>query len=235
MESDLEEVVEKFAVLERTIADRGAPANTAYQEARKAHKTKVFWVRFLYAGLLLLAAAYLVTQKRKSRYALLYAAFGLAAAWVFWTFLHWHVSPRLINYLARILGIAVLVTLIVGLLRSLHVVSSQRLMKQIREAVLAKRCPSCNFPFYEGRAAYEVLGLDVRRILKFATSKSVQVVKTDESEHHFCQNCGLPITNTCGECGTHKYALLPHCPKCNASTDVVGVFQTHLDSHGRDD
>lgn len=235
VESDLEEIKEEFSILEQTIADRDAPADAAYQEARKAHKTRVFWLRFLYAAFLLLAAAYLAAQKRKSRYALLYAAFGLAGVWVFWTFLQWHVSPRLINYLARILGIAVLATMIVGLLRSLHVVSSQRLMKQIREALLAKRCPNCSFPFYEGRAAYEVLGLDVRRILKFATSKSVQVVKTDESEHHFCQNCGLPITDTCVECGTHKYALLPHCPKCNAQTDVVEAYQTYLDGHGRDE
>ena len=224
-ETEAKEAIED---INKTIADRDQRASTAFNEAVRTYRTKVFFLQLLVIVALLLISAYILIKKRQSLYIVIQMSVVITTAWLFWRFLHEYVPANYLYYVLRMIGIAVLLGLMVQLIRRFHALSKNRLMKQIRDALLAKKCPNCSFPYFEGRAQYEVLGQRDRKILNSAPSGNLQIVKTAEAPHNFCQNCGMPIMDTCKECGAEKFALLPHCPKCNAETDVIETYETHI-------
>ncbi len=216
--------------INKAIADRDQRASTAFNEAVRTYRTKIFFLQLLLIVALLLVSVYILVKKRPSPYIVIYMSVVVTTAWLFWGFLHEYVPKDFLYYVLRLIGVAVLLGLMIQLVRRFHALSKNRLMKQIRDALLAKKCPNCNFPYFEGRAQYEVLGQRDRKILNSAPSGNLQIVKTAEAPHNFCQNCGMPIMDTCKECGAEKFALLPHCPKCNAETDVIGTYEAHINN-----
>ena len=226
----LQEAKEQAEAMAQTIRDRDRRAETAYGDAMATYRTFVFVLRFLYVIPLILLAAYILAKLRRSRYIVIYSAYVAAASWTFWMFLDEYVPHLYLGYVVRGTGIAVLLILIVAVVRRFHRISKSRLAKQIRDALVSRRCPNCSFPLYEGQAQHEVLGLSGRWPLGGGGSRSVQVVKNASASRNFCPNCGLPIFDACKECGAEKHALLPHCPKCNAETDVIDTYQAYLDT-----
>lgn len=215
-EKNLSDLNERLEELVKTIEDRDRQADTDFWEAERIHKRNQLIAQSLLVFPLLIAAAYILIKKRKSRYIVIYSAFIAAVVWIFWVFLQKHVDPKWLYYLIRGIGASVVLVLMANLIRRFHRVNVNQLMIQIREAILSRRCPNCGFPYYGG---------SMKRDWHW---KTTPMVDPHSLGQNFCQNCGLPIMDQCAQCGAEKYALLPHCPKCNAETDVCGTYQTYL-------
>lgn len=189
-----------------------------YQAAYKKFKVKVFIYRILFIIPILILALFLFLKFRSSRLKPLVWAYIIFALYAFFIGLLPYM-PSYGGYIRYTVGI--LLTVFIGLfvIKRLRIYTEKKKLeltqsmderiKRVKNDVAIKSykahsCPSCEKDFLMNNWQPK--------------TKLIKEILEDEAPD-FCQHCGLTLFNSCGDCGSRKFAHFPFCSSCGAKAE----------------
>jgi hypothetical protein len=164
-------------------------------------------------------AAWLFLRARRSIYAPLIYAFGIALALKVAVVMHDHFPSRYFKYMLIIVSIAIVLRVLIYLLRMIARPSTDYLLRQYREAYERFFCPICDYPIRRGPLKYVFWS---RRTIKKLHFPPQAGDAHDPDEPYTCPACATALFEKCGTCGSVRHSLLPACDHCgNDKTQAV--------------
>jgi len=202
---------------ERLSAARG-PINARFTELQERHDLKVAAVKLAVLLPLVLVSVYFFVKGRKSLYAPLINAFGLAVLVRVGLVMHEYFPTRYFKYVLILVSIAVVAWVLVYLLRAVAYPRRDWLLKRYREAYERFACPVCDYPVRRGPLRYL---LWTRRSLKKIATMTDPSAATDDP--YTCPSCGTRLFEECEASHGTRHSLLPACEKCGTERPIAGA------------
>ena len=193
--------VDSLATLSQQLDEAARPA---FERELFQRQLKIFGIRLLMTGPLLLIAAWLVVKKRKSDYWPLGRGFVMFALVAFFV----ELVPYLPSYGGYVRsGVGVVLTFVAGIyvIRAMRRYLAKRQQVEAQSEVERRRtlsyedairkmnagvCPGCERPIAGGV----------------------------QSPSNYCVHCGMHLFDNCVACETRKNAFYQYCPTCGVTT-----------------
>lgn len=166
---------------------------------------------------LVLVAVGLFVKFRRSLYAPLIHAFGIAVlVWVGMV-MHEYFPSRYFKYVLVLVSLAVVAAVLVNLLRAVAFPKRDWLLRRYREAYERFACPVCDHPIRRGPLRYLPW---TRRGFREAPIPTESI----PDEPYTCPSCGTGLFEECAVCHKARHSLLPACEKCGAEKPLPLVL-----------
>lgn len=211
----LRELRDERQILEDRIAEEREPIVREYERLRERHDWKVAAVKLAALLPLVIVAVLLFLPGRRSIYAPLVHAFGIAVLVQVGLVMHEYFPARYFKYVLILVSLAVVGRILVHLLRTVAYPKADQLLRQYRDAYERFACPVCEYPIRRGPLRYALW--TTRSLKKHPVATGTPV--TDEP--YTCPACGTDLFEECGVCHATRHSLLPACEKCGAEKSPV--------------
>lgn len=208
--------------LQKPIDIERAAAQEAYDKELKTYELKVFLIRLLFVGPVLLLGIFFFVRYRRHTYWPLFFGFTLFSFYAFFFGLVPYL-PSYGGYVRYAVGIVLSAGLGYYAIKTIRQfieqkqaelkVSTQERAKNVQSEIAEKAlenhfCPSCGKDFLIKKWEFP---------LKSPDNETYKLV-TD-----FCRHCGLVLFSTCGKCGNKNFAHLPFCSSCGTRSTAEKV------------
>lgn len=216
----LAEELDKLEDRQRVVAAKlevNQPAIQAeFAKLQSAHQFKLAAAKLSVVVPLLVLAGWLFRTRRHSLYAPLIHGFGLAVLVRGTVVLHEHFPKRYFKYILIVVGIALVASILIYLLRSVAFPKVEWLLKRYREAYEHFLCPVCNHPIRRGPLKH-----------LFWTRSSLKKLRVPvgtasvADEPYVCPVCATRLFEPCTACLQIRHALLPACTHCGDEKPIM--------------
>jgi hypothetical protein len=200
---------ERRRVVEEELEEQREKAVREFEALDRRHRLRVAAVQLLLLLPLLLAAVYAVLKWRKTIYASLIYAFGVAILVKVILVIHENFPTRYFKYVLLLFSLGVVIRIVVYLIRAAASPKIESLLKQYREAYERFLCPICEYPIRRGPLRYRFWNR--RTIRKLVASDHFP--QTPE-EPYTCPSCGSGLFEPCSSCQGIRHSLLRFCEHC---------------------
>lgn len=201
----------------RVLADKlekvREPIRAEYDRVWQRHQYKVALAKLAFLLPLSAIAGWLFLRGRRSIYAPVIYAFGIALAAKVTMVMHEHFPARYFKYLMIVVAIIIVLRVLTYLLRMIARPSRDYLLGQYREAYERFFCPICDYPIRRGPLKYVFWSR--RTIKKLHFPPQASDVKLPD-EPYICPACASPLFEKCAACGGIRHSLLPACDHCGS-------------------
>jgi hypothetical protein len=199
--------------LNKTLAEARKPIQEEFERLWQRHQYFLAAAKLGFLLPLLLLAGGLFLRLRKSVYAPMVYALGIALAAKATMVMHEHFPSRYFKYIMILVALAIVLRILFFLLRMIAQPSRDYLLRQYREAYERFFCPICDYPIRRGPLRYVFWSRRTIKKLHFPP-------QTGANEHtndpYTCPACATPLFEKCDSCGQTRHSLLPACEHCGA-------------------
>lgn len=211
--------------LETRIERRREPIRRQYEALYERHELRVAAAKLAVLLPLVIAGVVLFVKYRRSLYAPMVHAYGLAVLVRVGLVMHEYFPARYFKYVLILVSIAVVARILVHLLRLVARPGREWLLKRYREAYERFACPVCDYPIRRGPLRYLAR---TRR----GPEPPVPAEAATADEPYVCPSCGTRLFEECEVCHATRHSLLPACEKCGAEKPLPGPTGSEASSSG---
>ncbi|MFT7517048.1 MAG: hypothetical protein ACI84O_000836 [Myxococcota bacterium] len=179
------ELQDRLEIIEADYLPQEKQYYTAWQSLWDTHR---FWVAVYKLAFIIpvfLLAALVRSRRRESAVKTIYTAILVAAFYHLGAIMHDHFPEIVFKYLAIGVGIAIVLTTLVHLLRRASAPKDLDLLKLRRESYANSICACCTFP-----------------------------ISASGDHDYTCPGCGTKLFGDCDSCSATRHCLLPYCASC---------------------
>jgi hypothetical protein len=207
--------------IEKALDEQREPVRREFQAEYERHQLKMAALKLAALAPLLVVALVLFLRRRRTVYAPLIYAFGVALMLKVTLVMHEYFPARYFKYILILACLAVVLRILTSLLRMIGSPQRNWLLKQYREAYETFVCPICEFPIRRGPRKYLYW---TRRTLPKLRVPALAVEVPEQP--YTCPLCATPLYEECPSCHGIRHALLPACEKCGAEKPLTPLSET---------
>ena len=193
-----------------------APIRKEFEQLWQRHQYTLALAKLGFLLPLSVIAGWLFLRARRSVYAPMVYALGIALAAKVTMVMHEHFPARYFKYLMIIVALLIVVRILVYLLRMISQPSRDYLLRQYREAYERFFCPICDYPIRRGPLRFVFWSRSTIKKLHFPP-RSGDTELPDEP--YTCPACATTLFEKCAACGHVRHSLLPACDHCGHEKD----------------
>jgi hypothetical protein len=219
LQIEIDAKIKQQEELQKPIDTERAAAQEAYEKELKTYELKVFLIRLLFVGPVLIIGIFFFARFRRHKYWPLFFGFTLFSLYAFFFGLVPYL-PSYGGYVRYAVGIVLSIGLGYYAIKSIRQfieqkqaelkISTQERAKNVQTDIAEKAlenhfCPSCGKDFLIKKWESPLKNNDAE-IYKLVTD--------------FCRHCGLVLFSTCHKCGHKNFVHLPFCASCGSRSTV---------------
>lgn len=187
------------------------PIREEFERLWQQHQYRLALAKLGFLLPLSLIAGWLFLRARRSVYAPMVYALGIALAAKVTMVMHEHFPARYFKYILILVSLAIVLRILAYLLRMIARPSRDYLLRQYREAYERFFCPICDYPIRRGPLKYVFWSRRTIKKLHFPP-RSGDTQLPDEP--YTCPACATALFEKCDACGSTRHSLLPACDHC---------------------
>jgi predicted RNA-binding Zn-ribbon protein involved in translation (DUF1610 family) len=218
-ENQIELKVKQQEIIQLKIDKEKELAYKNYDDSLKVYDLKVFLIRLLFVGPILVLGIFFFVRFRKNKFWPLYFGFTLFSLYAFFFGLVPYL-PSYGGYVRYAVGIILSGGLGFYAIKTIRQyienkqaeikMPTQERSKNLKIEVAEKAfeahfCPSCGKDFM---------------IRKWESPVQSSETQTFKLMTDFCRHCGLELFKDCSNCGNHNFSHLPFCASCGEKTTI---------------